>query len=371
MANSTKKNQTSRLTEIFSFFWQIAKNIFQHFFKNRRWYLPIIAYFLLKYYAPSTLFIIFLSMIFYIIFYPLIIRMEKIVKSNRASVLILTILIALVILLMSIYLFPALINQVIEFTKNYPQIEKFITEKMKIIQENFRIFQSGLFKAADVSINDMISRYLHSWAQAMINFFDTIVQSLSRIVARVIHVLVAFCISIYLLFESKRFVKAIKYFYENNTSEKEQSFIKQAYQQIMSYFSGITLLALIGFIAALVFLNVIQIKFSLLLDIWTGIMEFIPFFGPLIAAIPIILIAWAQKPILVLYVFIFFIILQTVLGYILAPQVLGKKTHFHPLIVFFILIIGGETYGIPGMLFSLPIVSVLYIFYSVYLKDIK
>ena len=339
--------------------WEILKS-------NYRWLLIPLFIIALKLYAPSTFFILTSACLFFLIFYPAVTWLQSIVRSNRLAVSIFVIILTSFIIFTAAFIIPALISQIIEFTKNYPQIQNAITNKINQAQVHFQVFQKSLMQITNISTNDVISKYLHQWGQAMINFFDGIVQSLSQILTRVFHVLVAFIVSLYMLFERKTLFNFFKNYLAKVTTNKDKEFATQAYQQIIAYFSGLMLLALVGFLATWIFLSVIGLKFSLLLAIWTGIMEFIPIFGPIIAIIPIAIVAWTQSASLVLYIIIFFLVLQFILGYLLAPQVLGKKSQFSPIVVFIILLIGGETYGIPGMIFSIPLVALFILFWKIY-----
>lgn len=264
------------------------------------------------------------------------------------------------------FLIPALVNQIIEFTKNYPQIQNAVMNKVELFQDNFQDFQKSFLQATHISADDVISKYFNQWGQAMINFLDGIVQSLSEILTKVFHVLVAFIMSLYLLFERRTILDFFKSYFTKDATAKELKFLTLSYQQVVAYFSGLMLLALIGFFATWIFLSIIGVKFTLLLAIWTGIMEFIPIFGPVIAIIPIAIVAWTQSASLVLYIIAFFLVLQFILGYLLAPQILGKQSKFSPILVFIILLIGGETYGILGMIFSIPLVTLAVLFWKVY-----
>ncbi|MBU0580988.1 MAG: AI-2E family transporter [Candidatus Margulisbacteria bacterium] len=370
MAKIKSLKKTGKFQGIFSFILCIFPIIWKFLAKNKRWFIIPIGIIAIKIFAPSTFFILSFACLFYLIFFPAITWLQSIFQSNRLSVAIFILVLFSLIIFSFAFIIPALVNQIIEFTKNYPQIQDTVIKKLELVQDNFRDIQKTFLTVSKVSIDDIISKYLNQWGQAMITFLDGIIQSLSQILTSVFHVLVAFIVSLYLLFQRKAIFSMFQKYFEHEATKKEKKFFSIAYQQIVAYFSGLMFLSLIGFFATWIFLSIIGVKFSLLLAIWTGIMEFIPIFGPIIAIIPIAIVAWTQSANLVLYIITFFLILQFILGYLLAPQVLGKKIQFPPILVFIILLIGAETYGILGMIFAIPIVSLVVLFWQVYTEAI-
>src|SRR6185437_3003589 len=90
-----------------------------------------------------------------------------------------------------------------------------------------------------------------------------------------------------------------------------------------------------------------------------GVMELVPFIGPVLGAIPPILVALFQDPLTALWVVLLFIGLQQLEGHIVAPQIFGHALRINPLIVIVALLFGDAIYGIIGALISLPVAAVL------------
>ena len=93
--------------------------------------------------------------------------------------------------------------------------------------------------------------------------------------------------------------------------------------------------------------------------IFFGLMELIPYVGPILGAIPPILVALFQDPLTALWVALLFVALQQIEGHVVAPQIFGHTLRINPLFVIFALLLGAEVYGIVGALLALPIAAVL------------
>jgi hypothetical protein len=86
----------------------------------------------------------------------------------------------------------------------------------------------------------------------------------------------------------------------------------------------------------------------------------VPFFGPLIGAIPCLIIVTITDPLHGLYLLIFVLLLQQVDGNIIGPKILGNSTGLSPFWVIFAIIVGSGMFGFVGMLFGVPVFAVIY-----------
>ena len=98
--------------------------------------------------------------------------------------------------------------------------------------------------------------------------------------------------------------------------------------------------------------------YALAFGIFFGLMELVPFVGPILGALPPIIVALFQDPLTALWVALLFVALQQIEGHIVAPQVFGRALRINPLLVIFALLLGAEVYGVLGALISLPLAAV-------------
>jgi predicted PurR-regulated permease PerM len=87
-------------------------------------------------------------------------------------------------------------------------------------------------------------------------------------------------------------------------------------------------------------------------------MELIPYIGPVLGALPPILVALFDDPLTAVWVTLLFLALQQLEGHVVAPQVFGHSLRINPLVVIFALLVGGELYGILGAFVALPLAAV-------------
>jgi predicted PurR-regulated permease PerM len=90
-----------------------------------------------------------------------------------------------------------------------------------------------------------------------------------------------------------------------------------------------------------------------------GVMELVPFVGPILGAIPPVAVALFQDPLSALWVVILFVGIQQLEGHVVAPQIFGHVLRINPLLVILALLFGYAIYGLLGALVALPVAAVL------------
>jgi hypothetical protein len=88
-------------------------------------------------------------------------------------------------------------------------------------------------------------------------------------------------------------------------------------------------------------------------------MELIPYVGPILGALPPVLVALFNDPISALWVALMFVLLQQLEGHIVAPQVFRISLRINPILIILALLIGNQLYGIAGALVALPVAAVI------------
>ncbi len=137
-----------------------------------------------------------------------------------------------------------------------------------------------------------------------------------------------------------------------------------------SYLRGQLFLALlIGSISGIAF-SIMGVRFAVFLGLVAGIFELIPNIGPWLGAIPAVLVALTQQPILALWVMIYAATIQQIESIFIAPRVIGSSVKLHPVVVMVVLIIGSELGGVLGLFLAPVVTAVLrdtfrYLYYRV------
>jgi predicted PurR-regulated permease PerM len=100
-------------------------------------------------------------------------------------------------------------------------------------------------------------------------------------------------------------------------------------------------------------------KYAVAFGVFYGVMELVPYIGPILGAVPPVLVALFTDPVSAVWVAVLFVGLQQMEGHIVAPQVFGHTLRINPLLVIFALLMGLQLDGVIGALVALPVLSVL------------
>ena len=115
----------------------------------------------------------------------------------------------------------------------------------------------------------------------------------------------------------------------------------------------------------LYFLN---LQYALIIGIFAGTLDFIPYFGALLGAVPAVTVALLASPLLALKVAVMFMIIHQLEGAIIGPKIIGDNIGLHPVAVIFFLFVGEELGGVMGMLMGVPLAALGKIIFRYLLK---
>lgn len=118
-------------------------------------------------------------------------------------------------------------------------------------------------------------------------------------------------------------------------------------------------LVAMGFIgvATAIALWLLGVPFALLLGVFSGLVSFVPFVGAFVSAVPPILLALVEDPVLALWVALAYIAIQQVESQVIQPIVMSRAVALHPAVLLFGLLLMGSLFGLVGLLLAVPLVA--------------
>jgi predicted PurR-regulated permease PerM len=174
-------------------------------------------------------------------------------------------------------------------------------------------------------------------------------------------------LSIYLLVYGKQIGELARRIMPDGDGTPDDDFPLLIQRAVFGYVRGQILFSLIMGASAALGLWIFGIvgifpdgqRFALFFGAFYGLMEFIPYIGPIIGPLPAILVALFNDPISAVWVTLLFIALQQFEGHFVAPQVFRISLRINPILIILSLLLGYELYGIVGSLIALPIAAVI------------
>ncbi len=245
------------------------------------------------------------------------------------------------------FIIPPMIFQLKQLATQLPNYYSYFSEFISSIS------QVGNGAVPQESVGN-ISSFLNNITD---NLFSTTKGFISGFTA----LLTIFVLTLYMLLDEE----GIKHFFIALLPAKQRNQIVDISHKVGNglgaWLRGQLLLGLMVGILVYIGLVILQVPYALTLAMLAGVLELIPVIGPIISAIPAILLALSVSPTLALMVTIFYLLVQEVENKLLVPKVMQRSVGLHPVTIIIVLLIGAKLMGITGMLLSVPVTTMIYI----------
>ncbi len=116
------------------------------------------------------------------------------------------------------------------------------------------------------------------------------------------------------------------------------------------------------FLLTYVALSLIGVPYALILALLAGALEVIPFIGPLLSAVPAVMLALVLSPVHAVVVAGAYLLIQAVEGQVLVPKIMQHATGMNPLLSLLAVLIGWTLGGIPGAILAIPFANAAMVF---------
>ncbi|TMU85639.1 AI-2E family transporter [Bacillus sp. BHET2] len=246
---------------------------------------------------------------------------------------------------------PAIIHQLKDLSENAPLFTKQYQGWLKVVQSETSTWPDGIQSQLGERIDG-----LEAWVTGLVAL---VLAALMKFMNSLLLVAIIPFVSFYLLKDITKVKTFVWHLTPKQWRQSAISFSKDVDESLGGYIRGQLLVCLlIGGVSA-VTLWLIGMKYPLILGLLIGVTNVIPYFGPIIGAIPAVIVASTISVNMVMYVVIMVVALQFLEGNILSPLIVGKSLHMHPLFIMGALILGGEVGGVIGMIVAVPVLAVV------------
>lgn len=210
---------------------------------------------------------------------------------------------------------------------------------------------------------------IRSLTQQIAPISQSVVRVTVGIFSNIFSVLTIFGVTFYLLLERSDGDQFLKKTFGEEVGLKITRMVMEIEQKLQWWVQG--QLILMVFIGVLVFigLTILRIDYALSLAILAGLLEIIPLIGPIVSAVPAVLVAFGTSPYLALPVIALYIIVQQIENNIIVPMVMKRSVGMSPLMTILALMIGNRFGGVLGAILAVPFVLVLQVIIGLFLNQ--
>ena len=292
----------------------------------------------------------------YYITNPLVKFLQEKLKINRMIGILITLsLLFGLIALGVIYLLPILINQLSSLINStqglYWEIQSFVNQLSK----------NPLFR--NLNIQSTIQQLNLSYVDILQNILNSVTNSLGSVLSAVVNTLMILIMTpiflVYFLMDGHKLLPMLERTVLKRDKLNISSLLTNLNATVARYISGISIDALIIGALAYIGYSVIGLKYALVFAIFSSLANLIPYVGPSIGLIRMVITYAFTDPQKMVAALIYMLIIQQVDGNILYPRIVGGVMKVHPITIMVLLLLSSNIYGVLGMIVAIPTYSIL------------
>ena len=292
---------------------------------------------------------------------PLVQGLERVHVNRFVGVFVVYVGFVAVVALLAALVWPPVVQQLRILTSSLPGMADQAGDTITSLQRLSD--RAGL----SIDLRAQVQASLTAVADREPSFTASVVDVGVTVVRQVTYLIIIVVISIYMLLDAKRLGRFVAGHFPTHSVSDGEEYVRRAKTALIDYVKAQVLLsAILGASVGLAmwFLGMIGAfpsgaRYALFFGVWAGLMEAIPYLGPVLAAVPPTLVAAFDSPLAAVWVIVTFVLIQEIEGHILVPVIMGSRFRVHPLVVIFAVLAGGEIHGITGMLIAIPLIPLV------------
>jgi predicted PurR-regulated permease PerM len=304
--------------------------------------------------------LLFIALIFTAAIEPGVNWLKRKKIPRGIGVLIIYLLLFLIVGIMIYLLVPAIVSQFNDFSKDLPSY----LERLKSIFQDIRSYSEShnlnLGSGESIDLASNASRLTQGIFSTTVGFFTGLIS-----------LVIVLSMTFYLSVQED----GMKHFLMSVVPPKHQLYAVSLSERIKvkigKWMQGQLLLMVIIFALDYIILLSLGVPYALILALFAGLFELIPYLGPIISAIPAVALGFLVSPLTGILVLAFYIAVQQAENHIITPMVMKKAVGLNPIAVILALLIGVKIGGIFGAILSVPVAAMASVFISDIVKKEK
>ena len=321
-------------------------------FKIALGFLLVYLLFLIK----DILILIIFALIVSILFEPVIRFLQKLRLPRVLAVSLAYLLILGSLSLFLYFLARSFIPEIKQFTESFSFYFEQIAPPLKSL--GLEIFENV----------EIFTTTIEGWLrEASFNIFT----ALAAFFGGLFSAFTIFSIAFFLSLEGRWAEKVIKILFPKKHEEIALSLWQKSQNKISNWFGVRIACCFFVGLASFLTLKLFKVDYAFSLGLFSGLIDIIPFLGPFIAGILITILVSLENWFKALFILIAFILIQQIENSLVIPILSKKFIGLPSVLVAISLIIGGKLWGLPGIIFSLPLAGILFEFLGDYLEKKK
>lgn len=288
------------------------------------------------------------------------VKLFKEKKGMRGFAILLAYAVAILLLMLLAWLVvPQIVNSIGMLFTNFPSYIQGVQEMLLYVQSEYGIDLQQATKMLDDS--EAMVKEIYAMAT---NAMPQIVASIGSVASNFVAIFTSIAASIYMLADKDHLLHQLRTLAHAFLPEKVASntlrICHYANVNFTGFFVGKIIDSAIIGVITFVAMTILRLDFAVLISVFIGITNIIPVFGPFIGAIPSVFILLLIDPLQAVIFCVLILIIQQLDGNFIGPKILGSSIGISALWILFSIVVGGDLFGIVGMVVGVPVFATLY-----------
>lgn len=283
------------------------------------------------------------------------------IKRPIAVALIYFILLGSIIIAL-VYVIPIILMELNKLIDTIP----FYTQETQNFIRNFKIKYKATLPAG---AQEIIDRNIDQIERILLNILQNIANIIMGWFSSLFSIILGPVVGYYLLRDLDKIKMNLISFLPSHQRNSFIDIMEKIDTTLGRYIRSQLIVSLIIGILTTVALYILRIDFALLIGVLAGITNIIPYFGPIIGAMPAVIISLLRYPDKIIWLIIAMIIIHELESGVISPHIVGENVGLHPLTVILSLLAGGTFFGLWGMILAVPLTALIKIMFFSNLKS--
>jgi predicted PurR-regulated permease PerM len=327
--------------------------------------LAVLALYALAHAAGVVLLLFLAAAVIALILNPLVTRVQRAHMPRAVAVIVVYLAIFTLLPVLGFLAAGPIADQATSFANDVPGLVDDASGTLDTVQQFFDD------KGINVQIKGESESALASLQDQIVKGSGEIVSVTGELLVRFVelsfYVILVVVLSVYMLIYAPRIGGLVRSVMPPGDGTPEDDYPTRVQRAVAGYVRGQLLFSVLMGLSAGIALWVFGTigifpdgrTYAFAFGLFFGLMELVPYVGPVLGATPPLIVALVQDPLMALWVALLFVGLQQLEGHVVAPNVFGRTLRLNPLLVILALLLGGQFYGFVGALIALPIAAVL------------
>lgn len=307
----------------------------------------------LVYYLRVVLLPFFLSLILAYMLEPLVTRLTRRGLGRPWAILAVYAVLGLLAAAVIAFVIPALLAELHQLADEIPRHTRALQGRLREVQAGYHrlLLPDTVRQSIDDGLTRIEERFTSLGTQVVEAAFSMMMGLFSLILVPLL--------TYYMLKDGEQWKEQFMAWLPVTARPGWLGLLRRIDRVLAGFVRGELVIAALMGAAVTVLIWALGMPFAVILGIFAGIGEFVPYVGPVVGALPALAVAALQAPGTLVKLIIGLVILNQVEQALLVPRVFQQSTGLHPIVIVFVLLVGGQLMGLPGAILAVPAAAII------------